>query len=67
MLSKIIAIKIAFVAILASIIEASITNANLNHTQMSSIGIQKLSNCKVKLDTGKIIDLTSLDRPDSPR
>lgn len=27
----------------------------------------KLSSCKVKLSNKKVIDLTSLDRPDSPR
>lgn len=28
---------------------------------------QKLSNCKVKLDDGRIIDLSSLDKPNSPK
>jgi hypothetical protein len=28
---------------------------------------QKLSNCKAKLDDGSIVDLTSQDKPNSPR
>jgi hypothetical protein len=30
-------------------------------------GIEKITNCKVKLDDGSIIDLTSLDNPTNPR
>ena len=67
MFSNKFTVKIAFVTALVCIIETAITNAHLNHMQTSSVGIQKLSNCKVELDNGKIIDLTSLDKPDSPR
>jgi hypothetical protein len=33
----------------------------------NSEAINKLSNCKVELDDGSIIDLTSLDNANSPR
>ena len=56
------------------IIETILTKHKLNHNQTAyliketrTVGIEKLSTCKVKLDDGKIIDLTSLDNPMSPR
>ena len=52
-----------------------ITNHKLNKNQTAklirsytdSYGIQKLSACKVKLDNGDTIDLTSLDNVNAPR
>ena len=56
------------------IIETILTQHKLNYNQTAyliketrMVGIEKLSSCKVKLDDGKIIDLTSLDNPSSPR
>ena len=55
-------------------IERVITKHRLNKNQTAYLiketnlaSPQKESNCKVKLDDGSTIDLTSLDRPSQPR
>ncbi len=72
-----------FIVLLLSIMIASTTQKNiekivtrhkLNDNQTAlliketkTVGINKLSSCKVELDDGKIIDLTSLDDASNPR
>jgi hypothetical protein len=40
---------------------------SMNSKNFSLNSPQKLSNCKAKLDDGSIVDLTSQDKPNSPR
>ena len=42
-------------------------SAQFIHTYINSYGIQKLSACKVKLDNGDIIDLSTLDNENASR
>lgn len=44
-------------------IDAKYINGSLNS---NNLGITPLSNCKVKLDDGSVIDLSSLDNPNQP-
>ena len=55
-------------------IEKKIKKHKLNQNQTAllikettTVGINRLSTCKVELDDGKIIDLTSLDNAANPR
>ena len=54
-------------------VETVITEHRLNKNQTvhlikeTSLGVDRITTCKAKLDDGRIIDLTSLDNAGSPR
>ena len=79
MFIKILSILSIFICILKNEVEGGLVNVisdhRLNQNQTAklirsynkSYGINQLSTCKVQLDNGDIIDLTSLDNSTNPR